>query len=121
MKYKQLKKKIKFYLAISFIISLFIMLRIAIKEGSLVCGIYYKPSPCSIIQWVIQILIFAIGITIILILLMTAVKTILKYVPEIKKIGKGKIGKKETKKEQPKKEEKKEETKPKKKEEIIRI
>lgn len=127
MKLKELKKKIKFYLAVSFIISLIIMLRVAIKEGNLVCGIYYEPSPCSIIAWIIQTLIFTFGITIILILLIAAVKTILRYGHEIKKTGKIKIKKIKTQRNKTEKELEKEEEdskirKKKKKEQgIIRI
>jgi competence protein ComGC len=109
MKLNELKKKIKFYLAVSFIISLFIMLRVAIKEGNLVCGIYYEPSPCSIIAWIIQTLIFTVGVTIIIILLMSAVKTILKYGHEIKKTGKIKIKKIKAQKQKTEKELEKEE------------
>jgi len=129
MRYKQFKKQIKFYLAISFIISLFIMLRVAIKQGNLMCGLYYKPSPCPIFPWLIQVLVFTIGVAIIFALLITAVKTVLKYVPEIKKLKlpkskkEIKAVKKTTSPAASKKEEgiagKKE--KPKKKEGIIRI
>ncbi|MBW2977688.1 hypothetical protein KY331_02480 [Candidatus Woesearchaeota archaeon] len=123
MKIKKTKKKIKFYLAISFIISLVIMLRVAITKGNLMCGLYYKPAPCPILPWVIQVIVFTIGIAIILALLIAAVKAILKYIPEIKKIKKHKP--KEVKKEATKKEAKvvvkEKEEKPKKKEEVIKI
>ena len=127
-KLKQFKKKIKFYLAVSFIISLVIMLRVAIKEGNLVCGLYYKPAPCPIIPWLIQLIIFTIVISIILTLLIYAVKIILKHIPEIKKLGKAKPKKvKEEKKQSAPAASRKEtkiagkEEKSKKKEEIIRI
>ena len=120
MKIKQFKKKIKLYLAISFIISLIIMLRVAINEGSLVCGLYYKPAPCPILPWLIQLIIFSLVISIILALLIPAVKTIIKHIPEIKKLRKPK---KEFKKEEKvtKKKEIKEEKPKEKKEEIIRV
>ena len=121
MRFKTLKKKMKFYLAIGFIISLVIMLRIAIKEGNLVCGLFYKPAPCPFIPWLVQIIVFSIGVSIILALLFPAIKTVLKYLPEIKKLKKVIPKKKVEKiKEEERKIEK--ESKPEeKKEEIIKI
>ena len=132
MRFKQIKKKIKFYLAISFIISLVIMLRVAIKKGNLVCGIYYEPAPCSIFPWIVQLIVFTVGISIILTLLFQAVRAILKYFPEFKKSISKKTEKlkkirfktkneeKTEEKKEIRKEEKAEEKKEKKKE-IIRI
>lgn len=131
MKLKKTIKKIKFYLGISFIIALFIMIRVAWKNGKMMCGIYTSPGPCGILPWIFQTLIFTIGISILLFLIVTALKAIIRYIPEIKsrrhkKKEDKKAIKKEAKKEKPKKgsrkeEPEEEEEKPKKKEEIIRI
>jgi len=99
MTFKKIKKKIKFYLGISFIISLIVMLKAAFAKGALICGLYYA-APCPIIPWIFQLLMFTVGVTIIMVLLVAAVKAILNYIPEIaKRNRKPKKDKKEVEKE----------------------